>query len=323
MPLHKLITTDGFVCLDIADAPAAGIIRRAPKILQSGAWDLARSATYSFASFALPVSGASAGVNASDHDGPGAVDNAIAEIARLPVPIHLDPAKGVDKSAPLVDDDPRANLAGSVYLTAHSALAAAEWAVGDLAGKRLAIEGIDTSPVALAVAQEAHHKGAVIVAASGTGGSVTSSDGLDPFEMLNGDWLGEDPAPVNRIWGARVDVILAGSRAGTLNHVGAGHLDATAVVPWGPIPFTTRALAVASASNVTMVPDFVSAAGGLVGGLLDSTVDDAKAVLSSRITQTLDAAANHSKGLFVGACVGAEEFLGSWTEVPFGRPLAA
>ena len=43
------------------------------------------------------------------------------------------------------------------------------------------------------------------------------------------------------IWGADVDVIVAGSKPGTLTHQGADHVTAKALVPWGPIPFTTKA----------------------------------------------------------------------------------
>ncbi len=325
MPLLKLTTTDGFVCRDIDDGAAGGLMRRAPKILQSGAWELARSATYSFASFSLPISGASAGVNASDNDAASAIDAAIAEITRTDPTILLDPAKGVNRSAPMFDADPRGDLAGSVYLTAHTALTAAEWAAGSLGGKPIAIEGISTSPVALAVAQEAHRRGAIIVAASSASGSVTatSDSGLDPFEMLNDDWLGSDPKPPNAIWDAPADVVFIGSKAGVLNHQAADNLAARAVVPWGPVPFTARALAVASRKSVTMVPDFLSAAGGLVGGHLETSADDAMSHLADRVLDRLTTSDKHEQGLFVGACEAAEEFISSWTELPFGRPLAA
>ena len=66
MAVRKLESVDGFVVVDFADAPATGIVRRARKILQSSATDLARSLTYSFASFGIERSGASAGINATD-----------------------------------------------------------------------------------------------------------------------------------------------------------------------------------------------------------------------------------------------------------------
>ena len=54
MPIKKLTTVEGFVVLDLDDAPVStGIVRSAPSILQSGAADLARSLTYAYASLGL------------------------------------------------------------------------------------------------------------------------------------------------------------------------------------------------------------------------------------------------------------------------------
>ena len=61
MALRKLSSTDAFIVTDLDDVPSFGIVRSAPKILQGGAKDLARSMTYSFASFELQYGGASGG----------------------------------------------------------------------------------------------------------------------------------------------------------------------------------------------------------------------------------------------------------------------
>ena len=63
MALQKLETTDAFVVRDFDDdVPALGIVRSAPKILQGGAKELARSQTYMCAVFNMKCQGASAGV---------------------------------------------------------------------------------------------------------------------------------------------------------------------------------------------------------------------------------------------------------------------
>ncbi len=57
---------DGFLIRDLADAPVcAGQVRLAPKILRSGAEQLARSMTYLFAANKMEIGGASAGINAT------------------------------------------------------------------------------------------------------------------------------------------------------------------------------------------------------------------------------------------------------------------
>ena len=62
--LRKLSTTNAFVVTDLEDTPSFGIVRCAKKILQGGAKDLARSMTYTFASFEMKHGGASGGINA-------------------------------------------------------------------------------------------------------------------------------------------------------------------------------------------------------------------------------------------------------------------
>ena len=62
--LRKLSSTNAFVVTDLVDVPSFGIVRCAKKILQGGAKDLARSMTYTFASFEMQRGGASGGINA-------------------------------------------------------------------------------------------------------------------------------------------------------------------------------------------------------------------------------------------------------------------
>ena len=67
--IHKLESTDAFIAFDLDDAPSVGITRLARKVLQDGAQLLARSTTYSFASFGIQMGGGSAGINAAGDDG--------------------------------------------------------------------------------------------------------------------------------------------------------------------------------------------------------------------------------------------------------------
>jgi hypothetical protein len=54
MALQKLENADAFVVRDLdTEAPAIGIVRSAPKILQGGAKELARSQTYQLAALEM------------------------------------------------------------------------------------------------------------------------------------------------------------------------------------------------------------------------------------------------------------------------------
>ncbi|MGI9598639.1 MAG: hypothetical protein ACR2QK_20915, partial [Acidimicrobiales bacterium] len=133
MAVRKLESTDGFIVTDFPDAPAAGPIRRAKKILQSSATDLARSASYTFASFEMERSGASGGLNAEGDQIPGAVEALVTELAPHAETgrLHLYPGKGMTSEllAPLTAAAGLSPLAGSEKATTAGVVAAASWAV--------------------------------------------------------------------------------------------------------------------------------------------------------------------------------------------------
>ena len=304
MALKKLTTTDAFVVVDLPDAPASGVVRCARKILQGSAKDLARSATYTFAAFGMERSGASAGINAEGDAVEGAIEAFATELVPMAEAgeLHLEAGKGVDAAqlAPLREAAGVGSGAGSPALLGASVAAAAAWALGgDLGGKTVAIEGREQVP------RE------VIDAMTQAGATVVDVWGVD-----DKPWL---------VWGAEVDAILAGSKPGTLTHQGTEFITAKAIVPWGPIPVTTKAFAdLHRAGSVTVVPDFVSTAGYLVGGFLDGDDQEVAETLHRQVKELLDEAASHPDGVLLGACYRAEAFLETWQpSKPFGRPLAA
>jgi hypothetical protein len=315
MALLKLETGDGFVVRDFSDGPSVGVVRRAKKILQSSAADLARSATYTFAAFEYPVSGASAGLNLAgdptDEAVAAALESSVAELAQLGQEHQISLQAGKGMTAELVRSLHPTLPVDAELATTAGVLAAASWAVdGRLDGSRVALEQTKASPAP-----------ASLVAALGEAGAqIVDVDGADTQP-----W---------KIWAADVDIILAGSKPGVLNHQGAELLTAAAVVPWGPIPYTTRALATATRLGRTRIlPDFVTAAGallvdrladGLNGGSAGGSAGGSLDQLADRVQSLLSETADHDDGPVLGACHRAESFLTTWRPaVPFGRPMAA
>ena len=306
MALSKLETTDGFVVRDFTDCPATGIVRRARKILQSSAGDLARSATYTFASHGMERSGASGGINAEGEAIGSALEAAVAEWEPLAAAgeLHLQPGKGTtpDELAPLAAAAGLGPLAGSERALVAGVVAAASWAAGgSLDGRTVAIE---QGPGAPAPAELASSIAAV-------GGRIVEVPGVDEKP-----WM---------IWGAEADVILAGSKPGTLTHQGTDFVTARALVPWGPIPFTTKAVAnLLKRGDTVVVPDFVSAGGALVAGYLPGDEGAVVKEIVDRVAQILTEVGEHEDGPLLAACYRAEGFMSSWQpSLPFGRPLAA
>ncbi|MDA3039415.1 MAG: hypothetical protein O3C27_07755 [Actinomycetota bacterium] len=291
--IRKFSTTDGFVAIDIAGAPATGIVRAAPKILQGGASELARSASYTFAAFGIARSGASAGINAA----PDQVDVACRAVADELAPdavsgdLLLIAAKGTDAEALASLGSPHATPAATVA----GVVAATEWALAGLDGKKVAIEGtgdlVDLLAAALAEA----------------GATLVTVDGADKKP-----WL---------IWGADADAVLAGSKPGALTHQGGALVKAKAIVPWGPIPVTTKAFAGLKAAGVDVLPDFISANGALLAPQL---ADSSPAGVAGQVKDLLDAVGRGGDGMLLNACYQAEVFLATWTDQRlFGRPLAS
>jgi glutamate dehydrogenase/leucine dehydrogenase len=334
--IQKLTSTEGFIAFDLDDAPAAGVVRSAPKILVDGASLLARSSTYRFASFERQVGGASVGINAAPDDRSAAVSAFVAEVEPLVSASRLlvDPAKGVDAdelaSLRAADPRPEAYFARHDELLGLGVAVAADTAVGGLAGRRVAIEGFDVSGPAVAVAVA--ERGGKVVAVSTAAGTAVSADGFDG-EALAAGWAEHGPAIVAElvaapgkpwdVFGVEADVLVVGSKTGVIDDSVADGLAAGAVVPSGPVPVTAKGLAVLRRRGVVVAPDFVTTAGPLFAGWpLDGASDPAAAAATAIDTSLLEVL-GHEDGPLLGACHRAEAFLATWRdELPFGRPLA-
>jgi len=284
--VQKLSSTDGFIAFDLEEAPAVGVVRLAPKVLRDGAELLARSTSYAAASFGLRARGASAGLNAK----PDARDAAVAAFVEEVAPLVESGQWLVGPGVGITPDDlaalPQAEQRAAAFdqaATAASAIAAAAGALGSLEGAQLAIVG--TGPVCEAAAAEASAQGA------------TAAPGAS--------------------FDAECDVLLVAGKAGVLEHDLAGTVRAKAVVPLAPVPVTARALAVLGRAGVVVVPDFLALAGPLLAAL-----DPDGGAPAERVQAAVAELAPEGTNLWMAACLKAEEHLRTWTELPFGRPLA-
>ena len=326
----KLSSVDAFVIVDLDDAPiATGVVRQGPKILPSGAEDLARSLTYTYASLGMQRSGASAGINVADDAKADAIAAFVAELGAQAATLLLDAGKGVRATdlAGLRPSDPRQPLTTAQHnqLIAAGAVAAAEHANGGLDGARVAIEGF--GPTSSELIAELAARGAKVVGLSTPKGSLRNSAGFSAAELAAGASLvGEGADPAFKVLGVDCDVLFAGSKTGAIDHKGAGFVTAKAIVPTAAIPVTAKALAALGRAGVVVLPDFVTLAGPVVGSwgaggrTDDGLADDTRAAVRG----ILDELKGHADGPLLAACYRAEAFLASWqTKLPFGRPLAA
>ncbi len=99
MRIRKLESTDAFVAVDADGAPGQGVVRLAPKVLQGGAKDLARSVTYTLACLGRRETGISAGINAPSEEASDAVAAFIAEVSDWDGGYRFGAGTGVDAAA--------------------------------------------------------------------------------------------------------------------------------------------------------------------------------------------------------------------------------
>ncbi len=287
MEFQKLTSTDGFIVFDLGDSPAVGVVRLAPKVLRDGAELLARSTTYTAASFGLQVGGASAGINATPDDRDAALAAFLDEVAPLVESgrLVLGPGLGItpDDLASLAKAEQRSR-AFDQTTAAESAVAAALGALGSLDGRRVAIVG--NGPLTEAAA------------------ASVSANGATPEPQADFD--------------ADCDVLLVAGKAGVLEHDLAATVKAKVVVPLTPVPVTTRALAVLGRADVIVVPEFLATAAPLLAAM-DPDGGDA----AERVSASVADLAGEGTNLWMAAALRAEAFLQSWQDaLPFGRPLA-
>ena len=265
MFIRKLSSTTAFVAVDLTDCPGHGVARSAPKILQGGAKDLARSVTYTLACLERQETGISAGISAPKETKNEAIKHFATELAGWDAGYSLTAGKGVSGDAVASTDH------GAVW---QSVVAAAQVVCPD------ATTAVTDLPAPTDL----------VVALAGTGISLVASE--KPFETA-------------------ADILFVGSKMRVLDHDMADRLKVKAVVPVTRLALTTRGLARCTSRGVVVAPDFVSAAGALLGAEVAATT-------RTLLTDLVD----HPAGPVMGACLQAEKFLQTWQEsLPFGRPL--
>jgi glutamate dehydrogenase/leucine dehydrogenase len=282
--ITKLEKANGFIVVDLDGTPAVGVTRLAPKVLQDGAELLARSLTYTFASFGLQLSGGSAGINAKPEERDDAITGYLEDVAPLVADGRWQTWAGTgvteEDLAPVHVRD-GASLADPA-LIAKGAVAAARAAAPDASTVAVAAAG----PVAAAARAELD------------GAGLTTVDGDGP-----------DTA---------ADVLLVGGKAGVVDHDVAATVRAKVIVPLSPVPITAKAYAVLSRAETVYVPDFLALAAPLLASLDAGGGDPVE-----RVTERVAKAVAQGVDAWRAAVDDAETYLLTWRDaVPFGRPHA-
>lgn len=158
---------------------------------------------------------------------------------------------------------------------AHAAEVAARHLGLSLRGAKVAIQGYGA--VGRHAARFLADKGAVLIAASDTGGTVHDPRGLEPAQLAalkaSGrsvcEHVGGRKLPREDIVGVECDLWIPAARPDVLTEANAGRLKAKLVVPGANIPLTRGAERLLHERGVLAVPDFIANAGGVICAALE------------------------------------------------------
>jgi glutamate dehydrogenase (NAD(P)+) len=281
--LRGVLVVDNVAC-----GPAIGGLRMAADVTTQECARLARAMTLKNAAAGLPHGGGKS-VLSGDPKMPRETKErlirAFAHALRNETDYIFGPDMGTDETcmAWIRDEIGRAvglpavlgglpldELGATGWGLAHCAEVAAPAAGLTLAGARVAIQGFGA--VGRHAARFLAQRGARLVAASDSSGTLVAPDGLDVEALFRlkeaGRGIAEHAAArrLDRddILDVECDIWIPAARPDVVREDNVGRLRARLVLQGANIPFTPGAEAVLAGRGVTVVPDFIANAGGVI-----------------------------------------------------------
>jgi len=200
--------------------------------------------------------------------------------------IHDEIGRAIGRP-PEVGGIPLDEIGATGFGLAIAADVAAPRAGIELAGARVAVQGFGA--VGRHAARFLAERGAVLVAASDSGGAVVAPDGLDVAALAAHKQAGHSvagfPGGERRVEATLVDVDcevwIPAARPDVLTAANAGLLQARLVLQGANIPATPEAESILHRRGVIVVPDFVANAGGLICGVVEYRGGSAEAAFAT------------------------------------------
>jgi glutamate dehydrogenase (NAD(P)+) len=348
--IFPLEAVDGFIAIDLPDAPTSGGgTRLAPDVSAQEALLLARAMTYKLAVLGLRVGGAKVVLRASPQEREAVLAAFRAEISPWLASGYLmtGPDLGTNEAdfvgLPIPGGGEGITAGRQIdgvpaeeFMTGYAAAAAVGAAVspstgGDLHNCRVALEGF--GKIGSGVARHLEERGARIVAVSTVDGCAVNPAGFATQDLLaerarHGDGLirhiGGRIGTRELLWTTEADVLVPGARPGVLNEQRAAGVLARSIVPIANAPYSERGLAVLRMRSIATHADFIVSAGGAMAYLHPAvsraaSVEASLAELDRVMRECIVEAAGCSEGPYAGAVRLAQAFLASWRGD--GQPL--
>jgi glutamate dehydrogenase (NAD(P)+) len=283
-------TVDRFRAIVVVDntalGPAIGGVRVSPEVTVDEVMRLARTMTMKNSIAGLPHGGGKAGIVRDPRD-PRKEEyvRAFARAIKGLAEYIPGPDMGSDEQtmAWVYEETGRAvglpeemggipldKLGATGYGLAECAEVACPYAGVELKGARMAVQGFGS--VGRAVAKFLSQKGAVLVAASDTKGTIHDPGGIDVEELLKVkastgsvvNYKKGKALPVEEVFSVPCDIIIPAAVPDVIHRGNIGALKARLILQGANIPVTLEAEAMARERGILSVPDFIANAGGVI-----------------------------------------------------------
>ena len=273
---------------NVACGPSIGGLRMAPDVSIGECARLARAMTMKNAAAGLPHGGGKSvlwGDPRMSRERKEALIRAFAHALRNESDYIFGPDMGTDETcmAWVKDEIGRAvglpaalgglpldELGATGWGLLASAEAAAPRAGIEVKGARVAIQGFGA--VGRHAARFLAQRGAKLVAASDTAGTIANPKGLDVEALARlkerggslRDQPGGEKLDPDAVIGVECDIWIPAARPDVVREDNAGRLRAKLVLQGANIPFTREAEKLLAGRGVVIVPDFIANAGGVI-----------------------------------------------------------
>ncbi len=162
----------------------------------------------------------------------------------------------------------------------------------NLAGARFVVQGFGS--VGQHAARFLAAKGAILVGATDSRGTLFDADGIDAAQLIR--WKAQGRSVVDFPTGTKgdrdgaieieCDIWIPAARPDVVRRENISRLQTKLVVQGANIPFTSEAEQIAHARNILIVPDFIANAGGVICGAVEyagGTQADALAAIEEKV----------------------------------------
>ncbi|MCX7794742.1 MAG: Glu/Leu/Phe/Val dehydrogenase [Thermodesulfovibrionales bacterium] len=174
---------------------------------------------------------------------------------------------------------------------------ACKYAGMELRGSRIAIHGFGS--VGKAAARFFAQRGGLIVAVADSKGAVYNPEGLDVLKLLKIkeeggsviNFTGGERLSPEDLFNVSCDILIPAATADVINEKNADSIKARIILEGANIPVTEEAEEYLYKKGITVVPDFIANAGGVIMAAMEyarRTVDEAFRAIESKIRENTE-----------------------------------